>query len=108
MFVARSPENHAIGNRRTAGHRTARREGPQNLARSSVERAHVARRVHRAGIDHAIGDRDWTERPASRGSAVCQRILPVAGSSALHMPPVAIIPEGCIGQSWKALLVMAT
>ena len=31
-------------------------------------------------------------------------ILPVAGSSALHMPPVATIPEGCIRQSRKAHL----
>jgi len=28
VFVARSPEDHAIGDRRTASHRAARREGP--------------------------------------------------------------------------------
>ena len=50
---------------------------------------------------------NWTPRPASRRLGSMPEV-PVAGSSALQIPPVAMTPEGCMVQSWKALLEMAT
>ena len=101
LRVPGAPVDRAVHDRRACVHRAPSRVRTRGLARSRRRaRTSPPRLRHRGHVVDAVrtvaGPRSHTltvpagsGRVSVCGSAVCQRILPVAGSSAAHEPPVS-------------------